>query len=335
MINLKAILTSLVFLFITFSVAAQTLSSKSVSELKTMKQEAIASEDYDLATKIKKELKTRITIDEKIVLKNTELERAVAIEDYEKADILSKEIQKLTANKIKIESLTKEKETALSIEDFDKVIAIDKEIKALKSLKPENDRPLTTEQEIEFILDYYQTQIDQLNGTKKGPAYLSYITEEQKQNMSSSYKKAKIAYEGYVGNGSSLSNEETNSVHVVFLTFLKLSKDEQTKEKYRQYFLKKVTKHTAFTLEEKIRGQISYYENTKKAFPKETPQTSFDAFNKLIDQNKDYLSRLSSLSKVEIGTIDILFNSIPLTEKSIELNSERVVNYFKPIPGLN
>ena len=74
-----------------------------------MKKKAVESQDFDLAAKIKKELKTRISIDEKIAIKNKDLNAAVAIEDYDKAEQLQKEIKKLKANKLKIESLKKEK----------------------------------------------------------------------------------------------------------------------------------------------------------------------------------------------------------------------------------
>ena len=130
-------MSSIIISQISFS---QTLNSKSVSELKTLQKEAIASENYEIAKKIKNELKTRKTIDEKIAEKNTALKTAVAVEDYEKAEQLQKEIDKLTANKAKIAQLKIEKKTAITTEDYDRVLAIDKEIKALKSLKPKNDR---------------------------------------------------------------------------------------------------------------------------------------------------------------------------------------------------
>lgn len=335
MILHKTSASLLFFLLLSYSSFAQSLSNKSVTELDTMKKDAISNENFELASKIKRELKSRVTIDEKITEKNKLLEVAVANEDYDKAEQLKKEIEKLKANKIKIEKLKEEKKKSIALEDYDRVIAIEKEIKVLKSLKQPSDRPLNIEQEIDFVIRYFQNKIDELNGSVKAPDYFKYLKEEQKQSMITSYQKGKTAYEGYKGRETDLSKEEENGIFIAFLTFLKLSKEEQIKDLYRQYYLKKATKHTPFTLREKIKGQISYYENTIKAFPEETPQSSFDTFDKLIRQNEDYLYRINSLSKIEVGVINNLFNTIPLTEKSVELSSERIINYFKPIPGLN
>lgn len=99
MFKYKTFLLLSIFLTLSFSLFSQSLSNKTVEELNIMKKEAVASENYSLAGKIKAQ------------------------------------IQRLEENKEKINNLEKEKEAALVIEDYDKVIALEKEINALKSGK--------------------------------------------------------------------------------------------------------------------------------------------------------------------------------------------------------
>ncbi len=95
----QLIITCLFVLFASLGANSQTLDGKSVLELETMQKDAIAKEDYDLASKIKQQLKL------------------------------------IDGNNSEIEKLEKEKETAILIEDYDRVIFIEKEIEALKNGK--------------------------------------------------------------------------------------------------------------------------------------------------------------------------------------------------------
>lgn len=96
MIKNKLILL-IVSCFFSISSFSQSLTGKSEEQLKTMQKDAITKENYDLADKIKDQLK------------------------------------RIEANKVKINKLEEEKKAAILIEDYDKVIAIDKQIEALKN----------------------------------------------------------------------------------------------------------------------------------------------------------------------------------------------------------
>jgi len=296
-----------------------------------MKQEAIATENFDLAKKVKAELITRKTIDEKIVEKEKALNEAVTIEDYAKAEALQKDIEKLKTVKLKIEALKKEKETAILVEDYDKVIAIDNEIENLKSLKPKNDRPLSTEQEIDFLIAYYDQELKEFDKTN---GKYAIFKGEQRTKMMDIFINAKNVYLKNKDRANRLTDVEEKGIHTGFMTTIKLSKDKETREKYKQYYLKRVNRNHPYTLKEKVGAQITYYENLLKSFPPETPQSSKDIFDNLITKNKDYSNRINSLTASEIMTIGIYFDTIPL-DSDIPLTRERVNKYFKPIPGIN
>jgi len=97
MFKFKCVFFLIVLFFIANNFNAQSLSDKSVEELKLIQKDAVAKEDYDLADKIKLQIK------------------------------------RLEDNKDKISTLESEKETAILLEDFDKVIDLDKQINALKN----------------------------------------------------------------------------------------------------------------------------------------------------------------------------------------------------------
>jgi cell wall-associated NlpC family hydrolase len=111
----------LTFLFIgifSFTSYAQDLSSKSISELETMKTEAVESSNFVLAEKIKNELKQRkaadISIAELEAKVEADIKAALAIEDYEKADQLQK--KKIKINKLK--QIDSEIKAAAAKEDY-------------------------------------------------------------------------------------------------------------------------------------------------------------------------------------------------------------------------
>lgn len=120
------------------SVNAQSLSSLSDSELEAKKKGAIASENYDLANKIKAEQNARKSIEDKLKEKNEELKTAIANEDFEKAELLKKEIAQLERDKAKLVELEEDKKIAIFEERYDDVIAIEEHIKNLKSGKRED-----------------------------------------------------------------------------------------------------------------------------------------------------------------------------------------------------
>jgi len=327
MLNCKAILSTLIFLIITFSVIGQTLSNKSVEELNAMQKEAVKGENYELATKIKKELKTRVTIDEKIAIKTKELNAAAAIEDYDKADRLQKEIEKLKANKLKIETLKKEKETAITTEDYDRVIAIDKEIKSLKHLRKINDRPLSTEKEIDFVINYYENELlefDKSNGKYK------IFNQTQKESTIKSFKKAISYSQDSKKRIGSFTQEEENGTHYGFLVILRLSKDNNLITKYHQYYLTKVSKNTSYTYEEKINMTLAYHYKSLESLDKKSDyyEASLKAKESIIEKTSGYLEKINSLSDLDKKLINIYFDSVIFTSGA-ELDKETIDRFFK------
>lgn len=327
MINTKVIISLLFFLLFTIASAAQTLSNKSKEELKTMKQEAINSEDYDLAKKVTEEIKSRKTIDEKIAEKNIALNSAITVEDYDKAEQLKNEIEQLKANKIEIKQLKEEKKTAITTEDYDRVIAIDKEIKALHRLKQHNDRPFSTEQEIDFLITYYDNELEEFDKTN---GKYTIFKGEQRTQMMNSFKQGQNVFIQYKERVNELTDLEENAIHPGFLSLLKLSKNHAIITKYHQYYLSKVTKTTPYTFQEKINQQI---DNSKKAmenFPKDNPkhQQVMDMYQKQIKTNQDYLARVNNLSDFDKKMINIYFDT-SLISSDLPLDKESVDRYFK------
>lgn len=317
------------FLLLIFIVSssAQSLSNKSTTELNIILESAITREDFDLANKVTNELKTRKTIDETINEKNIELNAAVAHEDYDKAEQLKKEIEQLKANKIKIEQLEEEKKTAISTENYDRVIAIDKKINALTSLKKNNDRPLSTEKEIDFIINYYEKDIlefDKPNGKYK------IFNEEQKQKFRKSFLEAINTSKETKTKIATLTEEEENGMHYGFLTILRIDKNAMLMAQYHQYYLTKVSKATPYTDLEKINININVSSNRIKNLVSGTPdyQTSLDANNAIIKQNNEYLNKVNNLSAIDIQMINIYFDTT-LFSSDLPLDIESVNRFFK------
>lgn len=123
----KGVLT-LLLIFISISLSAQSLSTLSDEELEIKKKEAIANENFELANEIKIEQATRVTIDEKLAQKNEELKLALEKEDFEKAEILKKEIAKLEADKEKLKELEEDRKIAIFQEKYMDVISIENQI---------------------------------------------------------------------------------------------------------------------------------------------------------------------------------------------------------------
>ncbi len=116
-----------------------------------MKKEAISSENFELANKIKDEQNSRKSIDDKLKEKNEDLKIALANENYEKAASLKKEIKELEEVQVKIKDLEEKKQIAIFQEKFDEVAVIEKQIKDLNSVGkstqiqvPENNTVSTT-----------------------------------------------------------------------------------------------------------------------------------------------------------------------------------------------
>lgn len=317
----------LLLLMFTVSSLAQSLSNKSIAELNIIMKNAVTSEDFDLAYKVTEELKSRKTIDETINEKNIEINTAVALEDYDKAEQLRKEIEQLKANKIKIEQLEEEKKTAISTENYDRVIAIDKEIKALTSLKRKNDKPLSTEKEIDFIIDYYEKDIlefDKPNGKYK------IFNEEQKQKFRKSFQEAINTSKDAKARIATLTEEEENNMHIGFLSMLRIDKNTTLMAQYHQYYLAKVTRTTPYTDIEKINININVSSNRIKNLDSGTPdyQTSLNANNAIINANNDYLQRVNQLTALDKQMINIYFDTA-IFSSDLPLDIESVNRFFK------
>jgi hypothetical protein len=339
---MKNLILTLFCLLLFNSSFAQDFSSKSKAELNVLKQEAVAAENYSLASKIKKELETRVSIDEIIATKNIELQTAVASEDYGKAEQLNKEITTLKAKKAKIDELKIEKQIAINSEDYEKVVAIEKEIKILNNRKKPYKHPLTIEQEIDFIINYYQTKINEEFSIANYDLLLNVMygvkpSREEEQRMRNKhqqkiddYRKRKERYIDVIKNRvDELSDKEKEGIFSVFLSCLNLSKKESIKEKYRQYFLSKVTRQTPFSLKEKLETRINHYESAKISYPEIMPLPSYDSSDELLTELNKWLIRINSLSLDEINSVNILFYKTPLTEKSAEINEVRVIKFFE------
>jgi hypothetical protein len=314
-------------LLLTTSAAAQSLTNKSVAELNKIKSDAITKEDFDLANKVTEELKLRKTIEELIEGKNTELNSAVALEDYDKAEQIKKEIAQLKANKIKIEQLEIDKKTAITLEDYDKVIEIDKEIKKLSSLKRKNDRPLSTEKEIDFIINYYEKDIlefDKPNGKYK------FLNKDQKQKHRKPYREAINSFKDIKAKIATLTEDEENGMHYSFLTILRLDKDPVLMAQYYQYYLAEVTRNTPYTDIEKINTIIDVSSNRIKNLNPETPyyQKSIDANNAVINANNYYLQRVNQLTAVDKQVINMYFDAA-IFSSDLPLDLESVNRFFK------
>lgn len=322
--------TIYIFLFLlllTTSAAAQSLTNKSVAELNKIKSDAITKEDFDLANKVTEELKLRKTIDELIEEKNTELNSAVALEDYDKAEQIKKEIAQLKANKIKIEQLEIDKKTAITLEDYDKVIEIDKEIKKLSSLKRKNDRPLSTEKEIDFIINYYEKDIlefDNPDGKYK------IFNKDQKQKFRKSFQEAINSSKDIKAKIATLTEDEENGMHYSFLTILRLDKNATLMAQYHQYYLAEVTRTTPYTDIEKINTIIDVSSNRIKNLDPGTHnyQLSIDVNNAVINANNDYLQRVNQLTAFDKQVINIYFDAA-IFSSDLPLDLESVNRFFK------
>lgn len=130
--KLKGLLIISFITIFSISAYAQSLSKLSDIQLEAKKQEAIVSENFELANQIKIEQDSRRSIDDKLKEKNKELTIALQQEDFAKAEILKKEIVQLEKDKAKLLTLEEDKKIAIFEEDYDKVIALDTEINNLK-----------------------------------------------------------------------------------------------------------------------------------------------------------------------------------------------------------
>jgi len=150
------------------------------------------------------------------------------------------------------------------------------------------------------------------------------------QQKITDYRKRKEGYIDVIKNRvNELSDKEKEGVFSVFLTCLRLSDKKTIKEKYRQYFLSKVTKNTPFSLAEKLKARINHYESAKISFPEIIPLPSYDSSDELITELNKWLIRINSLSLDEINSVNILFYRTPLTEKSAEISEVRVIKFFE------
>lgn len=91
----KFALTCLIVLTVAATTYAQSLSGKSITELKTMQKDAVTNENYALAEKIKNQLKRIEGNKAKIEKLEEEKKSAILIEDYAKAELLENQIEAL------------------------------------------------------------------------------------------------------------------------------------------------------------------------------------------------------------------------------------------------
>lgn len=314
---------------IPFNTWSQSLASKNKEELLKINEKAIASENYDLAIEIKNELNKRKTIDEKIDHLNLDLKTALAAEDYGKAEELKKAITQLKRNKEKIELLKREKQAAISAENFDGAIEIDKKIAALKNPLPKNDRPLSAAGEIDYLINHYDKELDAFENDGKYTVFKG----EQRTQMMSIFSAAQEVYVKLRARVEYLTAEEIKGVHLGFLPLLKVSQDELTISKYRNYYLENTTKKTSYTLADKIKIQIDFYQQALDKHPKESENydATIDAFKTQIKNNNDYLNRVNSLKPFEVNIINMVF-PIAAISLDIPLDRETIIDYF-PYPN--
>ncbi len=130
--KLKGLLAFILITFFTISIQAQSLSKLSDIELEAKKQEAISTENFELAKQIKLEQASRQSIDDKLKEKNKELATALKNEDFAKAELLKKEIKQLEEDKAKLQILEEDKKIAIFQEKYDEVIALETQINNLK-----------------------------------------------------------------------------------------------------------------------------------------------------------------------------------------------------------
>jgi hypothetical protein len=141
--KLKGLLIISFITIFSISAHAQSLSKLSDIQLEAKKQEAIVSENFELANQIKIEQDSRRSIDDKLKEKNKELTIALQQEDFAKAEILKKEIKQLEDDKAKLLILEEDKKIAIFQEDYDKVIVLETEINNLKrGVVVDNNTPI-------------------------------------------------------------------------------------------------------------------------------------------------------------------------------------------------
>lgn len=131
--NFKLFITVFVMGFSIASVNAQGLSVKTDEELESMKKEAIASENFELAKKIKEEQSNRKALDDKLKEKHEELNTALANEDFGKAELLKTEIAQLEKDIAKLKELEEDRKIAIFQEKYDEVIAIEAQMEAIRT----------------------------------------------------------------------------------------------------------------------------------------------------------------------------------------------------------
>lgn len=140
-IAMKSLFTLLVLSLFLFSmnptVTGQDYQSMSKEELSSEKQKAIENENYALAEKINKILKSKKTVEELIAEKNEKLSQAVSDEDYKLAAKLQKDIKKLK----EAQSLSSAIEQAVANEDFRKAETLKNKQEQLIALATSNAKP--------------------------------------------------------------------------------------------------------------------------------------------------------------------------------------------------
>jgi hypothetical protein len=104
---------------------------ETADKLETMKKEAVAKADYELAAAIKKEQDLRIAESEKINTLQKQLDEKVKAEDYTNAALIKKEMQSQKEKLDKKDALRKDLEAALAGGDNAKVEKIKEELKKL------------------------------------------------------------------------------------------------------------------------------------------------------------------------------------------------------------